>query len=150
MDAIESFKVDHRKIKPGIYTSRVDDNIITYDLRFKKPNTGDLLANATMHSIEHMFATLIRNSSIKEKIVYFGPMGCQTGFYLITHETTHSVALLLIKQTLLDIITYTGKMVGNSEVECGNYKNLDLQLAKDECYKYYSLVKDWKVSDLKY
>ena len=82
MNRIASFSVDHRQIAEGMYISRIDEDVVTYDLRMKKPNRGDLLSNGEMHSLEHMFATLIRNSRLGDKVIYFGPMGCQTGFYL--------------------------------------------------------------------
>ena len=83
MERIASFTVDHNRLCPGLYYSRRDGDIVTFDLRFKKPNTGDLLTNAEMHSAEHLIATLLRNSSHKEAVIYFGPMGCQTGFYFL-------------------------------------------------------------------
>src|SRR5699024_7982079 len=83
MDPIASFQVDHRTLRPGLYLSRRDGSVITFDLRFKTPNTGDLLSNAQMHSVEHIIATLLRNSPQKDAVVYFGPMGCQTGFYFL-------------------------------------------------------------------
>ena len=83
MERIASFTVDHNVLVPGLYLSRRDGNVVTFDLRFKKPNTGDLLTNAEMHSVEHVIATLLRNSPRKDAVVYFGPMGCQTGFYFL-------------------------------------------------------------------
>ena len=83
MERIASFQVDHNKLRPGLYLSRQDGNVVTYDLRFKTPNTGDLLTNAEMHSVEHIIATLLRNSAQKDAVIYFGPMGCQTGFYFL-------------------------------------------------------------------
>ena len=83
---IASFQVDHTVLEPGIYVSRVDGDITTFDLRTRKPNTDSLITPSTMHTLEHMFATFIRNSSIAENVVYFGPMGCQTGFYLLTRN----------------------------------------------------------------
>ena len=83
MERIASFQVDHNKLVPGLYLSRRDGKVTTFDLRFKKPNTGDLLSNAEMHSVEHIIATLLRNSPQKDAVVYFGPMGCQTGFYFL-------------------------------------------------------------------
>ena len=77
---IQSFTVDHDKLEPGLYISRVDGTVTTYDLRTRKPNAGDYMDNLTMHSVEHLFATYIRSSSIGSKVLYFGPMGCQTGF----------------------------------------------------------------------
>ena len=86
MNKIKSFQVDHRKLGVGIYVSRVDVDIVTYDLRFCKPNSGTVLDNVTMHTIEHMLATFVRNSDIKNEVLYFGPMGCQTGFYLLVRD----------------------------------------------------------------
>jgi len=86
VNKIKSFQVDHRKLGVGIYVSRVDVDIVTYDLRFCKPNSGTVLDNVTMHTIEHMLATFVRNSDIKNEVLYFGPMGCQTGFYLLVRD----------------------------------------------------------------
>ena len=83
MDRIKSFQINHNLLEPGFYISREDDNVITYDLRMRKPNNGDYISNAAMHSLEHMFATYARNSEKTDKVVYFGPMGCRTGFYVI-------------------------------------------------------------------
>ena len=76
MEKIKSFQINHNILEPGFYISREDDNVITYDLRTRKPNAGDYMDNATMHSLEHMFATYSRNSEVADKVVYFGPMGC--------------------------------------------------------------------------
>lgn len=150
MNKIASFTVDHRKISEGVYISRIDGDVVTYDLRMRKPNTGDLLSNGAMHSLEHMFATLVRNSSAGEKIIYFGPMGCQTGFYLLIRDTDHRQNLELVKDTLLSIMEYHGEMPGASEVECGNYRNLDLTLAKQEAKRYYDKIKDKTPEDMRY
>lgn len=83
MDRIASFSVDHDLIEPGIYISRIDGDIVTYDLRTRKPNAGDYMDNLTMHTVEHMLATFLRNSEIGGEVIYFGPMGCRTGFYLL-------------------------------------------------------------------
>ena len=77
MERIASFTVDHNKLVPGLYYSRRDGSVVTFDLRFKKPNTGDLLSNAEMHSAEHLIATLLRNSRAKDAVVYFGPMAAR-------------------------------------------------------------------------
>ena len=82
MERIASFTVDHTVLEPGLYLSRRDGNVVTFDLRFKKPNTGDLLSNSQMHSVEHLIATLLRNSQSRDAVVYLGPMGCQTGISL--------------------------------------------------------------------
>ena len=148
MKQIASFTVDHRKIHEGIYISRIDG--VTYDLRMRKPNTGDVLDNGTMHSLEHLFATMVRNSSLAEKVIYFGPMGCQTGFYLLMRSENHQENLDLIKETLKKITVYEGEMPGNSEIECGNYRNLDIALAKTEAKGYYDKIKDWTVEKMRY
>ena len=83
---ITSFSIDHNVLVPGFYISRVDGNIVTYDLRTRRPNAGDYMTNSAMHSVEHLFATYIRNSEMGPDVVYFGPMGCQTGFYLLVKD----------------------------------------------------------------
>jgi len=150
MDRIASFSVDHRFIEPGIYISRVDGDITTYDLRTRKPNTGDLMSNETMHSTEHLFATFIRNSDLREQVIYFGPMGCQTGYYLLIRDAEHEKVIKTIKQVLRDILAYDGPMPGKSEMECGNYRNLDVNVAREDCKRYYEAVKDWEEKDLVY
>jgi len=150
MNKIESFKVDHRTIKVGVYISRVDNDITTYDMRTRKPNTDDVMDNLTMHTIEHMFATLIRNSQIADDIIYFGPMGCQTGFYLLVRNADNLAVIDTIKSVLLTILDYNGDVFGASEVECGNYRTLDLASAKTECLNYYNAIKEISVENIKY
>lgn len=87
MDRIASFCINHDTLVPGVYVSRIDGDTTTYDLRFIKPNTPPYLPNPTMHTIEHLFATYVRNSALKDKVVYFGPMGCRTGFYFLIKDT---------------------------------------------------------------
>ncbi|MBR3844607.1 MAG: S-ribosylhomocysteine lyase [Clostridia bacterium] len=137
---IVSFQVDHDIITPGIYVSRVDGDILTLDLRTRTPNGGDYMDNLTMHSVEHMFATYIRNSDLKDKIIYFGPMGCQTGFYLCLRNSTPEEAYPVILQTLKSIINHTDGMYGATRKECGNFANLSLQAAKEECARYLALL----------
>ena len=133
-----------------MYISRIDGDVVTYDLRMRKPNQGDFLSNGTMHSLEHMFATLARNSRLSDKVIYFGPMGCQTGFYLLMRHENHKDNLALVKELLLAIMDYDGEMPGNSEIECGNYRNLDMSLAKAEAKRYYDSIKDQTVEDMRY
>ena len=143
MEKIRSFTVDHRKLTKGIYLSRIDGDVVTYDLRFCKPNSGTLLNNSTMHSVEHMMATLLRNSEIKDDVVYFGPMGCQTGFYLLVRDgVSHKAVLSEVKKALGATIEYDGEMPGASEIECGNYANLDLNSAKAACIDYLNAIRD--------
>ena len=150
MKKIASFTVDHTILMPGIYISRIDGDITTYDLRMRKPNTGDLISNSAMHSLEHMFATVVRNSEMSDKVIYFGPMGCQTGFYLLMRTEEHGEVVELIKSVLQSIIEYDGDMPGASEVECGNYRNLDLAEAKSEAAAYLEKIANWTDKMLEY
>ena len=150
MKKIASFTVDQTKLDEGIYISRIDGDITTYDLRMRKPNTDDLLSNSAMHSLEHMFATMVRNSEMADKVIYFGPMGCQTGFYLLMRTSEHGAVVELIKNVLERIVEYDGEMPGNSEIECGNYRNLSVQAAKDEASLYYNKIANWTDKDLEY
>ncbi len=147
---IESFKVDHDYIVPGIYVSRHDGDITTYDMRTRRPNMGDYMDDRTMHSVEHMFATFVRSSEIGEKVIYFGPMGCQTGFYLLVRDADDVEVLDVVKKVLLRIIGHEGEMFGASRKECGNYMNLSLDDAKKECKSYLSALEGAKNTDFKY
>lgn len=139
---ITSFTVDHTKIVPGIYVSRIDGDITTYDMRFRRPNAGDYVSNLAMHSFEHMFATYVRNSEIKDDVIYFGPMGCQTGFYLLTRNVDNATVLRVTKEVLSLIIAYDGDMFGASEVECGNYGNLSVDSAKEEAKLFLAVLEN--------
>ena len=141
---IASFEVDHRYITPGIYISRIDGSVTTYDLRTRKPNCGDLMDNSTMHSLEHMFATYVRSSEIKDNVLYFGPMGCQTGFYLLVNNADNEKVMAVILDTLKRIIDHDDEIFGNSEIECGNYKSLDLEKAKAEAKLYLNILENDK------
>lgn len=149
VEKIESFKIDHNKLKEGIYVSRIDGDIVTYDLRTRKPNMGDYMDNATMHSVEHMIATYIRSSALASDIIYFGPMGCQTGFYLLVRNAENEKVLAVLKETLEKVINHEGEVFGASQIECGNYKNLDITLAKAECKKYLEILNGY-TPDFKY
>ena len=119
MEKIKSFTIDHTKLIPGFYISREDGNIITYDLRTCKPNGGSYMDNRTMHSFEHMFATFARNSDIKDNVIYFGPMGCQTGFYVtLLNVSDYQETLNLIENTLKDVLQAT-EVPACNVVQCG-------------------------------
>lgn len=150
MKKIESFKVDHNLLEPGIYISRIDGDITTYDLRFIKPNTPPFLPNPVMHTIEHLFATYSRNSEYADKVIYFGPMGCRTGFYFLLRDMNSETALQFIKDTVLKCSLHKGEIPGNKKEECGNYLEHDAEGANKALVKYYNLVKDKTVDDLKY
>ena len=140
MERIKSFQINHNILEPGFYISREDDNVITYDLRTRKPNAGDYMSNAAMHSLEHMFATYARNSKETGNIIYFGPMGCQTGFYFLVKDLQPIEVFELTKSILKDILAYEGPVFGASAIECGNYLNLDLNLAKEEAARYLEVL----------
>lgn len=144
MERIASFSVDHDLLTPGIYVSRIDGDVTTYDLRTRTPNAGDYMDNLTMHSVEHMFATYIRNSEIAAHVIYFGPMGCQTGFYLLTRGLTNEAVLAAVLDTLQRIIDHDGEMFGAQRKECGNYQNLSLESAKIEAKRYLTVLQSKK------
>ena len=152
MERIASFTVDHNRLQPGLYYSRRDGDIVTFDLRFKKPNTGDLLSNSQLHSVEHLIATLLRNSEDREAVIYFGPMGCQTGFYFLFDNRLLSCqgAIELLKEVFAAAADFSGEMPGKSPAECGNYVNLDLDTGKAACRWYAELIRDWTVEKLAY
>ena len=133
---IASFSLNHDFLDEGIYVSRIDGDVTTYDLRTRKPNGGDYMDNVTIHSVEHMFASYVRNSSIAERVIYFGPMGCRTGFYLLIRDAENSEVLAVVKETLEKIITHEGDVFGKSRVECGNYLELDMESARREAKRY--------------
>ena len=133
MEKIASFTIDHDVLVPGFYISRIDGDITTYDLRTRKPNAGDYMSDATMHSVEHMFATYVRNSEISDDVIYFGPMGCQTGFYLLVRNQAPKKVFEISKDVLKKIVDHEGDVFGKSAIECGHYENLDIELAKKEC-----------------
>ena len=149
METIASFEVDHTVLKPGIYLSRVDHGIRTYDLRMTAPNK-EFLPNPAMHTIEHLFAVHARNGRMGDHIIYFGPMGCRTGFYLLTVNATDEQAVELIKETVSFIADYSGEIPGTSERECGNYREHDLQKAKEIAARYRETIRNWTAAQLSY
>ena len=148
---IASFSVNHDYITEGIYVSRIDGDVTTYDMRTRVPNNcdDDYMSNLTMHSFEHLFATYVRNCEIGSRVIYFGPMGCQTGFYLLVRNADNAETLLAVKSVLEKIIAHSTEMPGAKREECGNYKNLDLESAKFEARKYLAVLNS-KENDFKY
>ena len=131
MKRIASFAVDHDKLQKGMYVSRIDGDVVTYDIRMKKPNGGDYLPNGAMHTIEHLFATYARNSGWGDRVIYVGPMGCRTGFYLLLRDSvSRGQALELVKSSMAFIADFEGKIPGTNRIECGNYLEHDLAGAK--------------------
>lgn len=150
LNRIKSFQVDHTKLKKGMYISRVDGDVITYDLRFKVPNAGDYLDDAALHTIEHLVATYLRNSAHADRIIYFGPMGCRTGFYFLTRSLEHDKAIELVKSAFEFVKKFEGEIPGAAIAECGNYLNQDLVGAKREAGDYLEVLKYITVDSLQY
>ena len=136
MRTIASFSVDHDFIVPGMYISRVDGDVVTYDLRTRRPNAGDYMSNLTIHSVEHILATLLRNSPHGDEIVYFGPMGCRTGFYLLVRDTLSPEGVYRLLVETLHGVPHVTEMFGAQRKMCGNYRGLSLDAAKKECAAY--------------
>lgn len=142
MDLIPSFSVDHTMIVPGIFESRVDaigaEKVTTFDIRLKRPNVEPAIDPAAMHTIEHIVATFLRNHpSWKEKLVYWGPMGCLTGFYMIVKgRPTSDKIFPIIKEAFEYLSEYEGDVPGATPENCGKYLMHDLPMAQYEARKY--------------
>ena len=151
MQKIASFTVNHDVLEKGMYISRIDGDVITYDIRMKKPNGGDYLSPSTAHTFEHLFATYARNSLFKNEIIYVGPMGCRTGFYLLTRDSVAKEnAIALVKESMAFIRDFQGDIPGNTARECGNYLDHDLSGAKAVARDMASILEKWKKEDLVY
>ena len=150
MERIDSFNVDHTKLLRGMYISRIDGDVVTYDIRTRRPNVEEVMENAAIHTVEHLFATYVRNSSLKNNIIYFGPMGCRTGFYFLTTGITHAEALKLTQEALEFISKFEGDVPGVSAIECGNYRDHDLAGAKKEAADQVEILKNWATADMIY
>ena len=150
MARIACFCVDHTRLERGMYLSRQDGDIITYDIRMKKPNGGAYLAVPALHTIEHLFATYARNSRYGSGVVYVGPMGCRTGFYLLTRGLTHQQAIQLVQDSMAFIAAYEGEIPGATEPECGNYREQDLSGAKAEAAAMMPVLEGWTPERLQY
>lgn len=149
MDLIPSFTVDHTKIIPGIYESRVDvvgDNefITTFDIRMKQPNAEPAIAPAAMHTIEHLVATYLRNhDEWKDKLIYWGPMGCMTGCYIIVKgRPAASEMYPIILEAFKHTSEFEGEVPGATATNCGNYLMHDLPMAKWEAKKYVEYLEN--------
>ena len=151
MKKIASFTVNHDTLEKGMYISRIDGDVVTYDIRMKKPNGGDYLCMSAAHTLEHLFATYARNSELGEQVIYVGPMGCRTGFYFLVRDgMTHAQAIDLVKNSMAFARDFEGEIPGSKKEECGNYLDHDLAGAKAIGAEMYEILKKWQVSDLKY
>ena len=142
MKKIASFTVNHDTLTKGMYISRVDGDVVTYDIRMKLPNGDDYLTTGAAHTFEHLFATYARNSSYGDDIVYVGPMGCRTGFYLLVRD----VAPVRVSEIVMDVLSkikdHDGEMFGATKKECGNYRELDVNEAKREAEAFLQVLKE--------
>lgn len=151
LQKIASFTIDHDVLVPGMYVSRVDGDDITYDLRLKTPNQGDYLAQGALHTLEHLVATYVRSSEWSDRVVYFGPMGCRTGFYLILRDAvSRADALRLTTDAFAFAAAFEGEIPGAKKRECGNYLEHDLPGAKVEAAAYVRVLKDCTVEGMAY
>ncbi len=150
MKTIKSFLVNHDVLTPGVYVSRIDRDVVTYDLRFRHPNREEVLQNDSIHTIEHLFATYARNSQYSDNIIYFGPMGCRTGFYFLTAGLDDQTVLNIVKDGMTFVRDYEGEIPGTTAVECGNYKEHSLPLAKIDAARYCEDIENITVEDMKY
>ncbi|MDR0636963.1 MAG: S-ribosylhomocysteine lyase [Treponema sp.] len=156
MEKIASFQVDHLRLKPGIYVSRQDkfgDTVLTtFDLRFKEPNKEPVIDVPALHTLEHLGATFLRShKDWADRVVYFGPMGCRTGFYLILEgKLSSSDALPLVREMADWIIAFDGAIPGAAPAECGNWKEQNLDIAQWETKRYAAMLKDPSPENLNY
>lgn len=150
MKKIPSFQIDHTILKKGIYISRIDDDITTYDIRMREPNRETVMTNSAIHTIEHIFATFVRNTEFGDNIIYFGPMGCRTGFYFLTRSLSDKYSIELIKDAFKFIADFWGTIPGATASECGNCLEHNLPQAKEEAKAFYEVIKDWTKEDLVY
>lgn len=151
MKRIASFTVNHDTLKRGMYISRVDGDVVTYDIRMKTPNGGDYLQNGAMHTFEHLFATYARNTAFADSVIYVGPMGCRTGFYLLLRDSvSHAQALDLVREAFAVIADYEGEVPGTTRIECGNYLEHDLEGARENARDMIEVLKNWTVEKMTY
>ncbi len=157
MDKIASFQIDHKRLKPGLYVSRKDvvlekEIVTTFDVRLKRPNIEEPMTTASAHTIEHIAATYLRNDSLwGERIIYFGPMGCRTGFYLLIAGDLEVMDILpLVERTFEYVLDYEGEIPGSKEIECGNYLDHDLDEAKLDATDYYNVLVTAKKTNFNY
>ena len=150
MEKIASFQINHNTLMPGMYISRVDGDVTTYDIRFVRPNTPPYLPTPAMHTIEHLAATYVRNSPYKEQIIYFGPMGCRTGFYFLTRSLSHEQAIDLMAGAMAFIAAYEGDIPGVSPEECGNWLEHDLPTARQWAAVMTKVLEDYSTERLEY
>lgn len=150
MKLTPSSQIDHNILKKGIYISRIDDDVTTYDIRMREPNREPVMTNAAIHTIEHLFKAYVKDSEFGDNILFFGPMGSRTGFYLLTRSLTDSYTIGLIKEAFRYISEYWGVIPGAKPSECGNCLEHNLPQAKEESKLFLDIINNWTKEDLKY
>ena len=156
MEKIASFTVDHLRLLPGLYVSRKDrvgrETITTFDLRVTRPNVEPVMNTAEIHAMEHLGATFLRNEELwKDKVIYFGPMGCRTGFYLVLAGDLRSRDVLdLVKNCFRFMADFEGAVPGACAKDCGNYLDLNLPMAKYWAKKYLNVLENADKSNFCY
>lgn len=143
MEKINSFKINHLNLQPGLYVSRIDRKgnctVTTFDMRVTSPNNEPVMDIPAIHTIEHLGATFLRNSNRKEEVLYFGPMGCRTGFYILMFGELSSENIFNIVVQMCDfILEFEGEIPGAKPEECGNWSEQNLSMAKYYIKKYKS------------
>lgn len=157
MEKIASFTIDHERLEPGIFVSRQDrtpsgDTITTFDIRMTRPNRDEALTPKALHAMEHLAATFLRNHpEWKDRVVYWGPMGCCTGNYLILQGDLESKDILpLMRETMRFVADFEGQVPGATPRDCGNYSFMDLAAAKAAATAYLEILTDPKPENLSY
>ena len=151
MEKIASFMINHDVLTKGMYVSRIDGDVVTYDVRMKVPNKNDFLENAAMHTLEHLMATYLRNTPMSKEVVYVGPMGCRTGFYVLMRNTvTQEQALRLVRQSFDFAAEFMGSIPGVSSRECGNYLEHDLEGARQVARDMKDVLSKWSAEKMVY
>ena len=141
MKTIASFTVDHDTLRPGMYVSRIDGDVVTYDIRMKTPNAGDYVPTPAAHTIEHLFATYARNSGCSEQVVYVGPMGCRTGFYLLLAGDYESKDIVPLMVEMYEFIRdFHDEVPGARPKDCVNYLDMNLGMANYLANRYLENV----------
>ena len=156
MEKIASFTIDHLRLRPGLYVSRKDrigaETVTTFDLRITAPNIEPVMNTAEVHAMEHLGATYLRNDPVwKDRVVYFGPMGCRTGFYLLLSGDLQSEDVLpLVADTFRFIRDFSGEIPGASAKDCGNYLDMNLPMAQFYARRYVSVMETAAPETLRY
>ena len=148
---IASFSINHDVLTEGMYVSRIDGDVITYDIRMKRPNQGDYVSNPALHTFEHLFATYARNSRFSDSVIYVGPMGCRTGLYfLMRDDVSKADAIALVKESFAFIADFEGDIPGATRKECDNYLEHNLEGARAVAQDMLDVLRDWTPEDMTY